>query len=73
MLKNKCALVTGSVGGGLGYALAKALAGAGANIVLNDVCVRSRGATPPRHWNESTALKQSSIPPICATRKKSRE
>lgn len=43
MLKGKCALVTGSVGGGLGYALAKALAGAGANIVLNDVCDPQKG------------------------------
>ncbi len=43
MLNNKCALVTGSVGGGLGYALAKALAGAGANIVLNDICSLQEG------------------------------
>ena len=43
MLKDRCALVTGSVGGGLGYALAEALAGAGANVVLNDVCDRPKG------------------------------
>ena len=34
MLKGKCALVTGSVAG-LGYAIAEALARAGANVVLN--------------------------------------
>lgn len=43
MLKDKCALVTGSVGGGLGYALAEALAGAGANVVLNGLCEAAEG------------------------------
>lgn len=43
MLKNKCALVTGSIGAGLGYALAKALAGQGANIVLNGLCKTEDG------------------------------
>ncbi|MFP4538849.1 MAG: SDR family oxidoreductase [Dichotomicrobium sp.] len=43
MLNNKCALVTGSVGGGLGYALAEALAGAGANVVLNGLCEPEEG------------------------------
>ncbi|MEJ8572077.1 SDR family oxidoreductase [Microbaculum marinum] len=38
MLRGKCALVTGSAGGGLGYALAAAFAGAGANVVLNGLC-----------------------------------
>lgn len=42
MLKSKCALVTGSVGG-LGYALAKALAGTGANVVLNGLCEAAQG------------------------------
>ena len=43
MLKDRCALVTGSVGGGLGSALAGALAGAGANIVLNGLCDPAEG------------------------------
>lgn len=43
MLKDRCALVTGSVGGGLGYALAEALAAVGANLVLNGQCAPGEG------------------------------
>lgn len=44
LLKNKCALVTGSLpAGGLGYALARALAEAGANIILNGLCEAEEG------------------------------
>ncbi|UOM35006.1 SDR family oxidoreductase [Acuticoccus sp. I52.16.1] len=42
-LKGRTALVTGSVGG-LGYALAEALAGAGANVVLNGLADPAEGA-----------------------------
>ncbi len=42
MLKGKCALVTGSVGG-LGHAIAEALARAGANVVVNGLCDPDEG------------------------------
>jgi 3-hydroxybutyrate dehydrogenase len=58
MLKNRCALVTGSTGG-LGYALADALAGAGANLVLNGLCAPGEGeaaaqALADKHGIEAT-------------------
>jgi len=43
ILKDRCALVTGSAEGGLGYAIAEAFAGAGANIVLNGLCGAEEG------------------------------
>ena len=42
MLKNRCALVTGSVSG-LGYAIAESLAKAGANVVVNGLCEAATG------------------------------
>jgi 3-hydroxybutyrate dehydrogenase len=42
MLRNKCALVTGSVAG-LGYAIAESLARSGANVVLNALCDAADG------------------------------
>ena len=48
MLKNRCALVTGSVGGGLGIAFAEAFAGAGANVVLNGLCPAEEGLEAAR-------------------------
>jgi 3-hydroxybutyrate dehydrogenase len=44
MLNGKCALVTGSIGG-LGYAIAEALAGQGCSIVLNDITPAAGAAT----------------------------
>ncbi|MBZ8134471.1 SDR family oxidoreductase [Afifella sp. IM 167] len=43
ILKDRCALITGSAQGGLGHALAEAFAAAGANIVLNGLCEASEG------------------------------
>lgn len=42
MLKGKCALVTGSVEG-VGWAVAEALAQAGANVILNGLCDPAEG------------------------------
>jgi 3-hydroxybutyrate dehydrogenase len=42
-LKGKCALVTGSTAG-LGLAIARALAGAGCNVVLNNIVPRDEGS-----------------------------
>jgi len=42
MLKDKCALLTGSVGG-LGFAIAERLAANGADIVLNGLCAAADG------------------------------
>jgi len=42
MLKGRCALVTGSIGG-IGYAIAQALAEAGANVVLNALADKADG------------------------------
>lgn len=42
MLKNKCALVTGSVAG-LGFALANRLASEGANVIINGLCDGAEG------------------------------
>ena len=46
-LTGKCALVTGSVDG-LGRAIAVALAGAGANVVVNGLCAQSQGEAVAR-------------------------
>ena len=42
MLKNKCALITGSIAG-LGYAIAESLAKAGAHVIVNGLCDPATG------------------------------
>ena len=53
MLGNRTALVTGSFAG-LGYGLARALAGAGANVVVHGLCDRETGESSARNIAEET-------------------
>jgi 3-hydroxybutyrate dehydrogenase len=57
MLNRRTALVTGSVGGGLGYAIATALAQAGARVVLNDICDAETGDAAARTLAEQHATE----------------
>jgi len=53
MLKGRCALVTGSVGG-IGYAVAQALAEAGADVVLNALADKATGEEAARRLTFDT-------------------
>ncbi|RDV02245.1 SDR family oxidoreductase [Undibacter mobilis] len=53
MLEGRCALVTGSIGG-LGYAIAQALAEAGASIVLNALADRATGDAAAHRLSSDT-------------------
>lgn len=53
MLDGRCALVTGSVGG-IGFAMAKALAGAGARIIINGLTDQTTGDEAARRIASET-------------------
>ncbi|WP_339853727.1 3-hydroxybutyrate dehydrogenase [uncultured Nisaea sp.] len=55
MLNGKCALVTGSVSG-LGYAVAEALARAGAHVVLNGLCEPAEGHAAAARLSEASSI-----------------
>jgi gluconate 5-dehydrogenase len=60
-LTGRIALVTGS-SKGIGFAIAKALASAGASIVLNGRDAAGLARAPRRPWRTSTALQPRSPP-----------
>lgn len=53
MLEGRCALVTGSIGG-IGYAIAQALAEAGANVVLNALADKPTGDATAHRLSSNT-------------------
>lgn len=53
MLQGRCALVTGSIGG-IGYAIAKALAEAGVNVVLNALADKPTGDAAAHRLSSDT-------------------
>ena len=70
LLEGKTALVTGSVQG-IGLAIAKALAGAGARIGLHGLADRAQVAEAEAHSRALVLPKPGSSMPTCANRRRS--
>ena len=72
MLKGKAAIVTGSTSG-IGLGIARALAGAGCNVMLNGFGEASAIEHERRQIASEFGVKEVSMAPICQSRRKSRK